>query len=667
VVALLRRLSFAGFLSLLAVSPLLASSNWTQPTPEELKMTSDPAAPDAPAVFLFREETVDDKLHYHRLYARVKILSEKGKQQYGDIEIPYEAGATSIHAIEGRTIHADGTVIPFTGKPYEKELVKHGDTKIMAKVFSMPDVQVGSILEYRWEMGYADDYVIPPSWDIQQDLFVHKAHYHFVPSESHYLTHRDSRGHESPVNRLLYYHDLPAGAAVVEGFGGYDLVVQNVPAIPEEEFSPPMDSFGYRLFFYYSPSNSGEDFWKREGRNWSKEVDRFANPSDAIRQAVAKIVAPGDTDEQKLQKIYAAVMTVENTRFTRQHSAAENKAEGLRVKTAADVWEQKRGTDDEITRLFIAFARAAGFKAYAMITTERDRALLNTGVLNWGQLEDEAAIVEVGGKEMFFDPGQRYCAFGHLHWMHTQIPAIRQTDKEIAVIMTPAQQYTDNKIVRFADLALSADGTVQGQLRITMSGDQALRWRQKALRTDEQETKKEFEDELQTVVPDGVRVKTDHFLALNNPESVLMAIVNVSGNLGTVTGKRVFLPGAFFEARQRPLFASQKRESMVDLHYPYETQDAVTFTLAPGLTVENLPKNMDIPLPKIAAYKSAAGMKGNVYEQVRTMALGSPVVPKEDYPRLRDFFQKAGAADRQPVVLTRTAVAAVATHTGNSE
>lgn len=168
-------------ISFLLLAAAHAATTWTQPTPDELKMTSDPKAPDAEAVYLNREETVDDKIHIHRLYARIKILTDKGKEEFSDVEIPYEAGMSNIKAVEGRTIHSDGTVIPFTGKPFDKELVRFGDTKIHVKAFSMPDVQVGSILEYRYELAYDDGYVVPPSWYIQQHIFVHQAHYHFVP------------------------------------------------------------------------------------------------------------------------------------------------------------------------------------------------------------------------------------------------------------------------------------------------------------------------------------------------------------------------------------------------------------------------------------------------------------------------------------------------------
>lgn len=218
-------------------------------------------------------------------------------------------------------------------------------------------------------------------------------------------------------------------------------------------------------------------------------------------------MAPGDSEDQKLQKIYAAVQGLENTRFTREHSAAENKAEGLKVKTAADIWEQKRGSDDELTRLFIAMARAAGFKAYAMIVTERDQNLLNAGYLEWGQLEDEIAIVTVGGKEMFFDPGQRYCEYAQLNWIHTQVAGMRQSDAGPVLAVAPGQTYKENQVVRLADLQLGQDGTLTGTVRIGMKGADALRWRQDALRNDEEAAKKSFEEALQKRVPDGVHVK----------------------------------------------------------------------------------------------------------------------------------------------------------------
>ena len=665
----LRRSLFCSFLLLVTSVPAFAGPNWTPPSADELKMTADPAAPDAPAVYLFYEEIADDKMHFHRVYARVKILTEKGKEEFSDIEIPpYDRKTSRIRGVEGRTIHADGTVIPLTGQPYEKELLKQGKTKIMATVFSMPDVQVGSVLEYRYELQYDDSALMEPHWLVQQSLYVHKAHYHFNPfdmSGSRDVMVRDSQGKVRTATRLLWFQQLPGQAKVQERMDGYDLVVSDVPALTDEEYSPPLDSFSYRVFFYYSPQFTGKDFWKDEGKEWSKDVDRFAEPSDKIRAAVAGIVAPGDTEDQKLRKIYAAVQGLENTRFTREHSAAENKAEGLKVKTAADIWEQKRGSDDELTRLFIAMARAAGFKAYAMIVTERDQNLLNTGYLNWGQFEDEIAIVTIGGKEQYFDPGQRYCEYGKMNWVHAEVAGVRQSDAGPVLALVPGQTYKENQVVRVANLQLGADGTLTGTLHIGMKGADALRWRQDALRNDEEAAKKSFEEILQNRVPDGVHVKVDQFVGLTDPEAQLVAVVNVSGSLGTATGKRVFLPSSFFEARVKPLFAQQKRESPVDLRYPYISQEQVTVKLAPGLSIDSLPSDTKIPFQQFAVYGTSNKHTNDTYTALREMVVGNIFYKTEEYPQLRDFFQKTGAQDQQQVVLQRSPVAtAMATPAG---
>src|SRR6266436_6053289 len=145
------RLSVFSALVSLSAAPTLAQQ-WIAPTPEELSMTSQPEVPGAPAVYLFREETTDDKMHMFSIYVRLKVLTERSKE-HGNVELNYakvrDGGGYNVEDIQGRTIHPDGTIIPFTGKPYDKLVEKTQGVKFMAKVFTMPDVEIGSIIEYR--------------------------------------------------------------------------------------------------------------------------------------------------------------------------------------------------------------------------------------------------------------------------------------------------------------------------------------------------------------------------------------------------------------------------------------------------------------------------------------------------------------------------------------
>jgi hypothetical protein len=618
--------------------------NWQQPTDEELKMTAEPAAPGAAAIYLYREEVADDKLNFHQLYVRLKILTEEGKK-YADVDMPvYEHSEFNIGDISGRTIHSDGTVIPFTGKAIEKLVVKSKDLQYRTRVFTLPDVQVGSILEYRYQLNYNDNLVYAPRWYIQQELYVRSVHFRFVPT---------TRGVVGDYGAQLTYTPLlPPGAKIDYSptQRSYELTLKNIPALPTEDFMPPMHSLCYRVLFYYTAVSKSDEFWKTKGKEWSKEVDRFV-AAGKLTDAVQKIVSPGDSDQQKLNKIYDAVMQLENTSFTREHSAAENKAEGLKVKTAADIWEQKRGNADEIALLFVGLARAAGLKAYAMVVTDRDREVFFKEFLTMSQLDDDIAIVELQGKENFFDPGERYCPFGQLYWTHAGVSGLRQTANGSELAATPTGDYKWAQTLRSASLKLDPDGTLHGQIRLVFQGVEATRWRLEALKKDEDAVKQEIENLLQQTLPPGVRAKANHIIGLKDWKTVLMVQLDVSGALGTATAKRVLFPAALFEAQGKALFVHEKREAPIDLHYSYAAQDTVTIELPKTLAVESVPKDAKLSLAQGAVYTVTYTVKDNVFSQKRLMVLANPLYMATEYGQLKDFYQKVNTQDQEQAIL----------------
>ncbi|HEY1986240.1 MAG TPA: DUF3857 and transglutaminase domain-containing protein [Terracidiphilus sp.] len=644
-------------LALVAVIPVPARAQFKEPTQEELKMTSDPKAPGADAVYLNRAESSDDRLHFHEYYERIKVLTEKGKET-ATIRIPYEHGQFKVTDIRGRTIHADGTVIPLTTKPSDLVDVKTKDYQRNTMVFTLPSVEVGSILEYALVIRYDDNLVSSPVWDVQQPYFVHQAHYYFNPSKTGWIT--NSRG--EALTRLMYGVRANKDAKiVVDANGNYKFDITDVPPIPRDDWMPPLNSVNWRVEFYYTQYTSGPGFWMSEGKRWAKEAERFTNPTKTLQQAVAEIVAPGDTEEQKAHKIYDAVMKLENTRFTREQTAVERKTEKLKtIKTAEDVWNQKSGSDDDMALLFVALGRAAGLKVFPMQVVDRNRRTFDVNYLSTGQLDDYIAILDIGGKETFLDPGQKMCPYGLVHWTHAAAGGIRASDKGPVYGTTPSPMYKQTTVERNADLTLDADNSLTGNLRIVMSGQEALHWRQMAVRNDLEEVKKQFRESAAEYLPDGVEAEFDRFLGIDDPGANLIAVVKVKGSAGTATGKRIFMPGQFFESRGKvPFVAQDKRTVPVDVKYAKLESDQVTYRLPAGMSVESVPTGSDASWPNRALLKVAAETKPNMVTVARTLAYNFTVLQPEDYQDLHDFYQKVATADQQQLVLTRAAIAKV--------
>jgi hypothetical protein len=636
------------FLSLSILPFSAAAADWQQPTPDELKMTSEPAAPNADAVYLYREDVTDNKLHMEAVYVRLKILRDEGKK-YADVELAGAGRDFGITDIQGRTIHSDGTVIPFTGKPYEKLLFKTKTRQYKAMVFSLPDVENGSILEYRYKLRYDDNAYVSPEWDVQQPIFVRKTHFHYVPTDQMVISHIDKG---SATTQIAYSQLLPVGAKVVNIRGAYDLDVEHIPGLPKEEYEPPMGAFAYRVRFYYTSVRSPQEYWNSFGKSWSHEVDKFASPSPAVTDAAKELTSGATTQDQKLNKLYDAVMKLENTHYTREHSQDENRAEGIKhIKSAADVLALKRGSPDDLATLFLALARAAGFHADAMAVVDRNRDFFQPNYLNGNQLDDLIVFVTVDGKERVFDPGERYATYGTLQWTHTLAGGIRQQDGHIAIANSPGIGYKDSIVHRLADLTLAPDGTVTGSATIICTGQSALQWRQKALEGDQVELKKDFDDQLQPDLPPGIVIHTDHFLGLEEEGTNLLVRMNITGSLGTATGKRIFLPLSIFAAGSRDPFASSHREEPIDLRYPYLEKDEVTLHLPAGFQVESVPTEARVDLPQNAIYLSAAKADGQTITYQRSLIMANILFNASEYDKLKGFFDDVSNKDHAQAVL----------------
>jgi hypothetical protein len=417
---------------------------------------------------------------------------------------------------------------------------------------------------------------------------------------------------------------------------------------------PPVQNFRYKVLFYYIHNPNVDLYWEDQIKRWSSDVDHFAEATKALRDAVNGLITPADSDLDKAKKLYNAVQALDNTDYSRKKSEAELRQLKLKeIKRAEDVWTQKSGDSEEIALLYLAMLRAAGLTANAMKVVDRERGIFDITYLSTNQLDSTIVMLSLGGKTIALDPGVKMCPFQTLSWRHSNASGFLEGSDGKAGKTSPPQIYSENKQTRLGDLTLDSQGNVEGTVQFAMTGQEALHWRQMALTNDEQEVRKNFDQWLETLTPNGVEAHIDRFHALDQPDQKLLADISVKGSLGAATARRLIVPGFFFETRGgHPFVEQEKRLEPVDMRYGEIVSEQITYHLPEGFTVEGAPPDTKNAWPGHAVFVTKTESTPGQVVIGRSLARAFTFATQQEYQDLRGFYQKIAASDQGQLVLT---------------
>jgi hypothetical protein len=627
-----------------------AADEWLPISPDELKMTSVPEAPGAPAIYLYRQVDRNDDLSTEYNYVRVKILAEEGRK-YADVEIPFFKGAGDIRQIKARTIRPDGSIAGFDGKVYEKTIVKAKGVKYLAKTFTLPDVQVGSIIEYHYMKSW-DQYIYfkESEWLLSDELFTKDAKFSLKPLSGYAIRWGWPRG-------------LPEGTpAPKDEHGAIRTESRNIPAFQIEDFMPPANELKYRVEFIYTQENDEkepEKFWKKEGKKLNEGVENFAAKRKAMEQAVTQIVSPSDSPEVKAQKIYTKVQQLRNLTYEAEKTEQEaRRAKQKDTNSVEDVWKHGYGDGRQLDWLYLGLTRAAGIEAYPVLISRRSDYFFQARMMNPNQLNDNVVLLKLNGKDVYCDPGTAFTPFGLLPWSETAVPGLKLDKEGGSWVTTSLPESTVSKIERKADLRLTDDGTLEGKVTITFTGLEAVYRRVEQRNEDEASRKKFLEDQLKEYIPVGIDAELTNKpdWASSNEKLVAEYEMKVPG-WASGAGRRAMLPVGLFSATEKHLFDHTQRVHPIYFEFPFQKADDVTIELPLGWQVSSTPKAVNQDAKAILYTMKAEEDKGTL-RLTRGLVVNMILVDPKSYPTLRNFFQMVRTDDEQQIVLQPQGAAA---------
>lgn len=638
-------LSFV-FIALAVVSAQAQKEDWLPVTQQDLEIKQVPGSPGADAIQLYYADYINDQEQTEFFYRRIKVLNEKGNR-LADVEIVVLPDDT-LSGLKARTIHPDGKIIEFTGKPFQKVLIKGRGIKFVARTFTMPDVTVGSIIEYKFKIIDESGSINDNSWTIQHELYTVKESFRMKPYSG------PLKGFEDGYQVAALYSHIPNNVQPVQKGGGYELELEAMPAFETEGYMPPEEDFVPQMRFVYvgRQVSTSDKFWKDAGEKWNAEAEHFIGNRREIGQAAAEAIGSETGPEQKLRKLYARTQQIRNLTYERERTAEEQRKENLKGnQNVGDVLARGAGYRDDITRLFVALARSAGFDAAVVRAGNRKDKFFDKGLFSTRQLDSEIAAVSQGGKEIYLDPGTRFCPYGYIRWIRTSTMGLKLDKKGGAFVTVPGAAYDKAMTRRTADMSLDESGGLKGRITVKFEGGEALEHRLDGLDTDEAGKKKLLEDELQESMPAGAVIQLASSEGWETSDTPLTAVFNVEiSGYSSAAGKHLLVPSYLFQAKRMDAFKHAERKFPVYFPYAFAESDRVSIKVPDGYTLESVPQEQSMTLG-YAGYQNVVEFDGKQLVTTRLLQVNGIFFRLDRYPEIKDFFGKVQAGDEQQVVL----------------
>jgi hypothetical protein len=436
--------------------------------------------------------------------------------------------------------------------------------------------------------------------------------------------------------------------------------MNGVSAFQSEPQMPPEYAIRPWLLVYYAADadTRPEVFWRNFGRAMAAQMKPALKVNSDVQKTAVEVAGGEKGPNEKLAKLYDFVRA-KIKRYT--DDALKLTPEQIRKlkdnETPADTLKRGIGNTQDINMLFGALAAAAGFDVRVAFASDRSDTFFDRSLANNYSVNPVGVAVKVGTDWRVFSPGQSYVPFGMLSWQFEGQDTLIADEKEPFWV---ASQYSDpSKSVqkRTGKFRLSADGTLEGEVRIEFTGHFG-------------EDEKEFVDAMAPAEREQVLKNRYRGLEMTNiqienatdpDKPISYAFHAVVRGYAQRTGRRVLLRPAFFQRGTPAKFSTGERTQMVYFHFPWSEEDTIEIELPSGFQLDNAQSPQAVNGGTLARYEPSAGVtadgrsliyKRRIYFGKDSKALLFPVA---DYPTVKAFFDAVYKQDDQAIALLQSA------------
>jgi len=579
---------------------------------------------------------------------RIKILKDKGLDE-ANIKVRFYSKARyeDIKNISGVTYNLDDAGNVITTKLDNSSIyVKKINNQFSEVTFTMPDVKVGSVFEYKFtdvkkSLGNVDD------WYFQDDIPTRFSMYRIlIPNIFRFinqvLAYQNVDQKSEVINSNIYYH----GGLVSDRAEEKTYSLKNVPAFREEPFMGAEKDYLQRVVSQLQRIVYNDGQVEEVMSSWPKLTDQLLDDEDFGLQLKKNLAHTKSLDDslKNIQGDYNKMIAIYNyVRANMNWNNSEHIYSSQGVKTA---WDKKSGSNAEINFILIDLLRDAGIKAFPLLVSTKDNGTVNTIYPFLDQFNCTMTCVLIGDHKYFLNAADKYNPSNLIPYDVLDNEGFI-VDKEYGGWVTLSDPKDRWKNVVWYSAQITPDAEMEGKATIYSYGysknPRVKKWK---------EEKSSFEDyftkDLTGLKVKNIELKYEDVDTMPLQQKLDFTLpVNASGDFKYFTLN-------LFQGLEKNPFIADERKTDIDFNYPQSYTLIGKVDLPDDYEFDDLPKSIKMIMPDSSITLQRLIQRDNNEINFRiTLDFERSVYSANSYPDFQEFYKKLFTTLNEQIVIKK--------------
>ncbi|MGB0864036.1 MAG: DUF3857 domain-containing protein [Saprospiraceae bacterium] len=611
---------------------------------DDLEMTTYKLDEEAEAVMLEKHVSIqyeirgDDDVMVYDYHIRIKVLDKAGLD-YANIEIPYYSykGQEKIGSIKAVTYNLENGKVKKTKVKGKNIFTEDVAEKVSTKKFTFPNVQVGSIIEYRYSLK-SKSIIQLEDFYFQEDIPVRRSSYKVkVPNFFNYITIKQvTRPFDVETSKHI---NINMGTEIgnIKGVV-YLFEMHNVPALKEETFITTMDDYRQRirvqLKSYDPPNGATKEFfstWEDTKKRMMKDEDfgGIFTKTRTIKFVLEEFLSSHDVDEMSSSTKAKAVF-----HFVQKNVKWNGNYGIYSIRKPKEVLKSHSGSVGEKNLMLLAMLKHLGINAHPVLLSTRGHGRPNSYYPILKQFNYVVVQVTVGGKTQLLDATKSFMPFGY-----TDFKCLNQKGWLMAGNAGKWIPIESGKFTKMTQIILKLDenGAAKGTISTYYGGYAAINQRNKINTQTEEEY---LQDRIKKDIPN---IEVDSIVFKNKKdvdEKLIEKIHFKIADFAEVGGDMIYVNPMLSEGYEENPFKLKERAYPIDLGYLISKKVIVNIYLPEGYVLDELPKPINMALGEnggVFRFIPGKIADGSI-QIVNSLKLKKPIYAPSEYKFIKQFF-----------------------------